>query len=63
MGFTDCALVLGASTAHLDAASALSIALGVRLAQMTWVLLGAGAASLLSSGPAQRSICIPSSTT
>lgn len=63
VGFTDGALVLGASAAHLDAASALSIALGVRLAQMTWVLLGAVAAGLLSPGPPQRSICIPSSTT
>jgi hypothetical protein len=66
VGFTDGALVLGASAAHLDAVSALSIALGVRLAQITWVVLGAVATLLLSpakSRAPQRSICIPSSTT
>jgi hypothetical protein len=66
IGFTDGALVLGASAAHLDAVAALSIALGVRLAQMTWVLLGAGVACVLSppsKTEPQRSICIPSSTT
>jgi hypothetical protein len=63
VGFTDGALVLGAAAAHLDAVGALSIALGVRLAQMTWVVLGAGAACVLSPDGAHRSICIPSSTT
>jgi hypothetical protein len=40
VGFTDGALVLGAAAAHLDAASALSVALAVRAAQMTWVAVG-----------------------
>jgi len=40
LGFTDGALVLGAAAAHLDAASALSVALAVRAAQMTWVAVG-----------------------
>ena len=41
IGFTDGALVLGAAAAHLDPASALSVALAVRAAQMTWVVVGA----------------------
>jgi hypothetical protein len=40
VGFTDGALVLGAAAAHLDAASALSVALAVHAAQMTWVAVG-----------------------
>ena len=40
VGFTDGALVLGAAAAHLDAASALSVALAVRAAQLTWVAVG-----------------------
>ncbi len=64
VGFTDGALVLGAAAAHLDAVSALSIALGIRLAQLTWVVLGAGAGLVLAPGGGDyRSICIPSSTT
>ncbi len=47
VGFTDGALLLGAAAAHLDAASALSVALAVRAAQMAWVAVGlaAGASS------------------
>jgi hypothetical protein len=40
VGFTDGALVLGAAAAQLDAASALSVALAVRAAQMAWVGVG-----------------------
>jgi len=51
VGFTDGALVLGAAAAHLDAASALSVALAVRAAQLTWVAVGvvAGACGASSS--------------
>jgi len=50
VGFTDGALMLGAAAAHLDAASALSVALAVRAAQMTWVAVGvvAGACGVSS---------------
>ena len=43
VGFTDGALVLGAAVAHLDAASALSVALAMRAAQLTWVAVGVAA--------------------
>jgi hypothetical protein len=43
VGFTDGALVLGAAAAHLDAASALSVALAVRAAQLAWVVVGVAA--------------------
>jgi hypothetical protein len=43
VGFTDGALLLGAAAAHLDAASALSVALAVRAAQMAWVGVGVAA--------------------
>jgi hypothetical protein len=43
VGFTDGALLLGAAAAHLDAASALSVALAVRVAQMAWVTVGIAA--------------------
>jgi hypothetical protein len=43
VGFTDGALLLGAAAAHLDAASALSVAMAVRAAQMAWVAVGVAA--------------------
>jgi hypothetical protein len=51
VGFTDGALVLGAAAAHLDAASALSVALAVRAAQLAWVAVGvvAGACGVSST--------------
>ena len=49
VGFTDGALVLGAAAAHLNAASALSVALAARAAQMAWVAVGAVLACGLSS--------------
>jgi hypothetical protein len=48
VGFTDGALLLGAAAAHLDAASALSVALAARAAQLAWVAVGAAVACMAS---------------